>query len=175
MLDPGDVDALQVAREQLRIAMVADTTNRSIEFRVQLGLLAAQVALAERLPLSDTAARRGMKLEDDEFVWSDVLVARFLKNTSPTGLKLIRLLAAEGGAATPARVKEITGYKSLAAITSALRAAAMDTTPHRAPPPSLVEVRRTRDQKNPTVLEYRLAKGTLPWVMQALERLDDND
>jgi hypothetical protein len=169
----GDIDALQIAREQLRYAMIADPAPMTLESRLQLGLLAAQVALAERLPLRINGTHQVLRDDEEEFVWDDEFLERFLRTLGPSGRRWIRVLVAEGGAATPDRIKEVTGAKALGGMSSTMRRAVHSTT-DRLPPPRLIKARNMDDPQNPAILEYRLAEGTLPLVTAALERIDSD-
>lgn len=166
---PGDdLDALAVAREQLRYAMIVDPRLMTLELRLQLGLLAAQVALAERLP---EAKRRNLRDDDEEFVWTVEAVEKFLDRCATSAVQMIRCLADEGGAATPSRLKELTGAKSLAGITNSIRRTSSDMWRNHFPEPTLVEICHTKPPHR-VVTAYRLAEDTLPLVVEAFERLD---
>ncbi|MEU2106378.1 hypothetical protein [Nocardia sp. NPDC019255] len=166
-----DFDALEIAREQLRYAMIANSAPMTLETRLQLGLLAAQVALAERLPLKVNGTRRVLRDDKEEFEWDEEFLERFLRNLGPAGRRWIRVLVNEGGVATPARIKELTGAKALGGMSTTMRRA-MHATTDKLPPPRLIESRSTDDPQNPTIVEYRLAEGTLPLLAAALERID---
>ncbi|WP_067474259.1 hypothetical protein [Nocardia amamiensis] len=168
--DLEDFDALEVAREQLRYAMIVNSAPMTLETRLQLGLLAAQVALAERLPLKVNGTRRVLR-DEEEFVWDEEFLERFLRNLGPSGRRWIRVLVDEGGVATPGRIKEVTGAKSLGGMSSTMRRA-MHATTDKLPPPRLIQLRTTDDPQNPVIVEYRLAEGTLPVVTAVLERID---
>lgn len=168
MANSGDLDLLEVARAQLRAAlMAAETQPLTIETRLQIGLLAAQIALAERLPVRADGAED--LAGEEEFVWNAMRVEKFLRNLDPPGIQLLEILVTEGGTATPDRVKELTGRKSLAGITSALRSAAHRTTPELLPPPRLVEVIRIRNTDKAQL--YRIGEEILPIVAAALQRI----
>lgn len=158
-----------MAREQLHYAMTADPHRMTLELRLQLGLLAAQVALAEQLP--ETKRRNLRDDDDEEFVWTTEAVEKFLDACSASAVQMIRYLADEGGAATPSRLKELTGAKSLAGITNSIHRAASDMRRARFPAPKLVEVCHTKPPHR-VVAEYRLAEATLPLVVEAFERID---
>ncbi|RJO79157.1 hypothetical protein D5S18_02065 [Nocardia panacis] len=167
-----DIDALQVARDQLRYILITDSAPMSLEMRLQLGLIAAQVALAERLPLrTDDTTRPQNVVEADEFVWDDVTVQRFIGRLGPTGLRAIRALVAAGGTATPEQLKRALGAKNLGGMTSNLRRAVHYIT-KRVPPPLLVEARHEGNSLAEPIREYRFSAGTLPMVVTALEQLD---
>lgn len=166
MASSRDLDLLEVARAQLHAALkAAETQSLTVETHLQVGLLAVQIALAERLPV------RANELvgSDEEFVWNAPRVEKFLRNLDPPGFQLLEILVAEGGMATPDRVKELTGRKSLAGITSALRSAAHRMTPELLPPPRLVEVVRVRRTDKAQL--YRISEENLPIVAAALQRI----
>ncbi|MFI9636759.1 hypothetical protein ACIHAX_29085 [Nocardia sp. NPDC051929] len=48
----------------------------------------------------------------------------------------------------------------------------MHDTTDELPPPRVIESRSADDPQNPTIVEYRLAEGTLPLLAAALERID---
>lgn len=175
MREPGDFDALDVAREQLRSAMVFNPEGHmSFENRLQLGLLAAQVALAERLPLRINGTTKVLRDDDEEeFEWDAELIERVLRKLGPAGRRWIRALVAEGGSATPARLKEITGAKALGGMMTTMRRAAHGIS-RRFPPPQLIAVHRSDDPQNPVILGYHLPDGTVPLIVTALERIDNN-
>ncbi|MFI1465602.1 hypothetical protein [Nocardia carnea] len=169
MADPGDLDPLEVARTQLHAALTAaETQPLTLEAHLQLGLLAAQIALAERLPIRASGTQEVPGF-DEEFTWSAGRVEQFLGNLDPPGIQLLEILVAEGGAATPERIKELTGRKSLAGITSALRAAAHRTTPELLPPPRLIQVVRVRGTDKAQL--YRISAEMLPIIAAALQRI----
>ncbi|MEU0502033.1 hypothetical protein [Nocardia sp. NPDC005998] len=173
MREPGDFDALDVAREQLRYAMIINPGGpMTFENRLQLGLLAAQVALAERLPLRINGTTEVLRDDEDEFVWDDELIEQVLRNLGPAGRRWIRALVAEGGSATPVRIKEITGAKALGGMVTTMRRATHGIS-RAVPPPRLIETRKSDDPQNPVILEYYLVKGTLPLIVAALERIDN--
>lgn len=169
MASSGDLDVLKVARAHLHAALTAaETQSLTIEAHLQVGLLAAQIALAERLSVRADGAGE-LVGSNEEFVWNAPRVEKFLRNLDPPGFQLLEILVAEGGTATPDRVKELTGRKSLAGITSALRSAAHRMTPELLPPPRLVEVVRVRRTDKAQL--YRISEENLPIVAAALQRI----
>lgn len=131
----GEIDALDIAREQLRAISAVDSQSMTLEARLQLGLLASNIALAERLPTRSAIGEDSLQ-DGEAFSWTPANVEQFLQNLSPEGKQLIEILISEGGTATPGRVKELTGRKSLASITSSLRRASHRTAPNQLPPPA---------------------------------------
>jgi hypothetical protein len=169
MVHSEDVDPLTVAREQLRVVLASGLQSLTVESRLHLGLLAAQITMAERLPVPAQAGWDPLRPMDKQFSWDAATVDLYLRNLEPTGLQLIQILVSEGGTATPDRIKLLTGKKSLAGMTSALRRATHRIASTRLPPPRLVQVDRQRHTDK--ALRYRLSEETLPIVAATLERI----
>lgn len=190
---PGSFDALEFARAQLHSA-ARDLEGSDIapELRVQLGLLAAQVALAERLapgvavavaadddesaapppPESDPLTARvnvGWGREVEWVVWDVDLIVRILQGATAASLDLVRALATEGGAATVNRLRELTGRETLHHMTQALNVAGQRET--RLPEKRLIQAQRYPHSAS-KVVGYSFPEGTTPLFAAALERFD---
>ncbi|MEV6281064.1 hypothetical protein [Nocardia sp. NPDC051832] len=167
----GDVDALEIAREQLTAAVqqADSTTDLSMEARIQLGLLAAHVALAERLPIAESVHVRAA--EGPDMVWDAELITRILEKVGPSSIWLVQILVDHGGWATVEQIKEITGHKSLASMRTPLVRAAGRVT-NRLPAPRLVEERRAPDPRKSKIVGYRMREDLLPLAAEALAHLD---
>jgi hypothetical protein len=132
---------LEFARQQLHLA-VAELAGAEMtpQDRVQLGLLAAQVALSDRLSAllpGDVTAEAdatghlsvvaGLAVVDElalaagnaseNVQWTPALCERILRTSTPAGHRLIQALIAEGGSASTARLTELTGDTTLRAAT----------------------------------------------------------
>ncbi|MDN2499547.1 hypothetical protein FHY52_23145 [Nocardia nova] len=142
---PDDFDALDYTREQLRVLVEeAQGTEVTREFRLGLGLLAAQVATAERIPppapkpapavsiwgpavASDVAEDPDpvavVAPDGSSTVWDVELLGRILAAAKPTGVEMIKAIADEGGRISKDRFLEVTGRRSMAGMTQAVRSA----------------------------------------------------
>jgi hypothetical protein len=188
---PGSFDALEFARAQLHSA-ARDLEGSDIapELRVQLGLLAAQVALAERLALGVAAAAAddeseappppesdpltarvnvGWGREVEWVVWDVDLIVRILQGATSASLDLVRALAAEGGTATVNRLRELTGRETLHHMTQSLNVAGQRET--RLPEKRLIQAQRYPHSAS-KVVAYSFPEGTTPLFAAALERFD---
>lgn len=189
---PGSFDALEFARAQLHSA-ARDLEGSDIapELRVQLGLLAAQVALAERLapgvaaaaaaddeseapplPGSDPLTARvnvGWGREVEWVVWDVDLIVGILQGATSASLGLVRALAAEGGTATVNRLCELTGRETLHDMTQSLNVAGQRET--RLPEKRLIQAQRYPHSAS-KVVGYSFPEGTTPLFAAALERFD---
>lgn len=183
---PDDFDALDCAREQL--AMVLQElvgTDVLAALRVQVGLLAAQVALAERLPrqpkassarrLAAAAAEPGpvrvLDHDGEADEWDVDLIERILHRAKPSGMALIRAMVAEGGRISTERLRETSGLKSFAPMTNAINRACFD---RDRPRPAIGLVRQhhaTRDPGSRVVAMY-FPPDVLPLVVATLNRVD---
>ncbi|WP_067458321.1 hypothetical protein [Nocardia alba] len=173
----GDLDALAIAREQLR--HLADGRHLDDpQFRLQLGLLAAQIALAERLP-ADLPLPADLWQEQQiphppvtVGEWDLPTIQRFLEGLPDTGMKTLRALVAEGGSATPARIKELIGMKSLSGVKSAQQNAFRLMPSQPRPPGWLIEKKHTNNNQDATIERYFVRSALLPLVAEALDQID---
>lgn len=169
----GELDALAVAREQARHLVAEGGPHLDDpQFRLQLGLLAAQIALAERLPEVPTKEERPVprsaKPADE---WDFATVKSFIEVLPGIGMQALRILLAEGGTATPARIKELTGAKSLSGIKSAQQYAVRSMTTE--PPHNWLIERKYLDNRRENAIErYFIRANLLPLVREALDQLD---
>lgn len=155
---------MAIARRQLR-ALMANELNlpRTVETQLQLGLLAAQVAVAERLPALVAAT------QPPEFAWDLPRLERFVQALAPNARRAVQLLCDEGGSATPARMHELTGAKSMAGMTTSIRRAAV----HAAPGilgPQLAVVGTVSADNQQAIARYRIDPDILPLLREALTR-----
>lgn len=187
---PDDFDALDYARDQLHIlAQELDGMEVPTELRLHMGLLAAQVAVAERMP----APRRPTAAEvpaadqpaDDDIpapvtvietdgsttVWDVDLIARLLTVSNPSGVDMIQAIADEGGRITMERFLEVTGRKSIGGMTQAIRRATGTATANSIlPPPQLVRREHVGNDRSARLLTLYFPDGLLPLVRFALDR-----
>ncbi|MBF6289863.1 hypothetical protein [Nocardia cyriacigeorgica] len=183
-----DFDALDYAREQLR-AVIAEVagTELPLALRVQLGLLAAQVAVAERLSGPPAHARadgsvvgrdagsvRVLAWNNSYLEWNVELTVRVLARTAPRGIDLIRAMIGEGGRVSADRVRELTGLKSLATMTRAIHTANVIVAGEEFRCSDLVRCRRAGPGPASRAEEYFFPPGVLALVTTALQQLDDN-
>lgn len=196
MTAAGSFDALEFARAQLHSA-ARDLAGSDIppELRIQLGLLAAHVALAERIaptvaadddepeappppqnpapvhaPDPPTAeVNVGWGREVEWVVWDVDLIVRILQGASAAALDLVRALAAEGGAATVNRLQELTGRESLHHLSQSLNVSGQRET--RLPEKRLIQAQRYPHSAS-KVVGYSFPDGTTPLFVAALERFD---
>lgn len=190
---PDDFDALDYARQQLRIlAQESDGTQMTSEFRLGLGLLAAQVATAERMSspppkpapagsiwgpaAADSAAEAPEPVtivapDGSAVVWDVELIGRILAASKPAGVEMIRAIADEGGRISRERFLEVTGRRSIAGMTQAIRSATTTAiSGARMPYPRLVRRRHENDDESSRVLELYFPEGLQPLVAYALQR-----
>ncbi len=180
-----DFDALDYAREQLRSVLdeVAGA-ELPVELRVQLGLLAALVAVAERLSVAPAHARaegsvvdgevgsvRVLAWNDSYLEWNVELAVRVLAKTAPRGIDLIRVMIGEGGRVSADRVRELTGLKSIANMTRAIRTAYVTVAGDEFRCSDLVRCRRVGLGATSRT-EYFFPPGVLALVATALQQLD---
>lgn len=168
----GDIDALAIAREQLAVLQLMPPPQ-SIEARLQLGLLAAQIAIAERMP--SPQGRPHPSRAREEFVWDVVTLVRYLDHLHRNTRNAIRLLIAEGGAATPDRLRELTGAKSLSTLKTSERKAGRAALPEVSPleMPRLICTRENTDNSTyTTISRYYLQPEVVPMIVEALAELD---
>ncbi|MFE3447062.1 hypothetical protein ACFXNW_28855 [Nocardia sp. NPDC059180] len=169
----GELDALAIARRQLQLAMADELYSpASVETRVQLGLLASNIALAERL------GPAGLR-EPEPFRWELPLLETFVRELAPKARGTLRLLCDEGGSATPARLMELTGAKSLAGLTNAIRRATHDATrdhPHSGLPAerALLHVEYS-GRPNQVVVRYYVDPDVLPLLKEAINRVEPSE
>ncbi len=150
---------------------MADELNlpRIVETQLQLGLLAAQVALAERLPvLAETSQ------EPPQCLIDRARLERFVRALSPNARRAVRLLCdEEGGSATPARLMELTGAKNMGGMTASVRKATHRAFPQVIGRPDLLRTIRS-DETQPTVERYEIAPAILLQLREALTRIPAN-
>lgn len=188
---PDDFDALDYAREQLRaLVEEAQGTEVTREFRLGLGLLAAQVATAERMsPPKQALAVSiwGPAVADDmaeapapvtvvapdgsSTVWDVELLGRILAAAKPAGVEMIKAIADEGGRISKDRFLEVTGRRSTAGMTQAVRTAITTASGDlMGPSARLVRRRHENDDESARVLELYFPEGLQPLVAYALDR-----
>ncbi|MGW6335260.1 hypothetical protein [Nocardia rhamnosiphila] len=179
-------DDLEFARRQLYLAAeeFADI-EVTPQARVQLGLLAAQVALADRLtallsrdaavetaaaehrPPVDRAAKGGVQ-------WTPALCERILQSSTRAGHRLVKALLAEGGTASITRLTELTGDTTLRAATQSLNTAARrERATLHLPEGRLIQAHRYPNRLTSKVTAYSLPAETIPSFTTAVELLDE--
>lgn len=164
-------DSLAVAREQLRaILRSGDALPQSPEFRVQLGLLAAQIAVAERL---DNASPEAPEQRAEDQFWDLPRLVAVISKLAPKTRQFLQVLVDEGGAATPARLKELTGMKSTAGAVTSIRTAVSSVTRDSAvfPTPMLVQSERVDGHQTP-IARYVLASDVLDLTRRGLAQVE---
>ncbi|MDR7170502.1 hypothetical protein J2W56_004253 [Nocardia kruczakiae] len=190
---PDDFDALDYAREQLRVLVEeADGTEVTREFRLGLGLLAAQVATAERMPLPASKPAPAVSIwgpavapdvaeapdpvtvvapDGSSTVWDVGLLGRILAAAKPAGVEMIKAIADEGGRISKDRFLEVTGRRSMAGMTQAVRSAITTASGDlMGPSARLVRRRHENDDESARVLELFFPEGLQPLVVYALSR-----
>lgn len=181
---PDDFDALDYARDQLRILVEeADGMEVSREFRLGLGLLAAQVATAERLTIPPKQAPPvsiwGLAVADGvaevpdpvtvvvpdgaSMVWDVELLGRILAAAKPAAVEMIKAIADEGGRISKERFLKVTGRRSMAGMTQAVRSAIMTAAGDLMPAARLVRRRHENDDESARVLELYFREGLQPF------------
>jgi len=193
--EPADMlDVLAFAREQLSAITtnLHQTPSPPTELRLQAGLLAAQIAIAERLPPlpspnpapgpaasapagggSGAAADSPAPVESVEAggsttTWTVALITRILARATPSAIEMIEAIAAEGGRISPARLLEVTGRRSYAGMSQAVRIATRE-----ADPPE--NFRTLVCRKTSPARELYFPPGTLPLVTASLQRFRPGD
>ncbi|MGW6730174.1 hypothetical protein ACWF9G_30110 [Nocardia sp. NPDC055029] len=168
----GDLDALAIAREQIR-HLLADGGQHlnDPQFRLQLGLLASQIALAERLPGGLPEERPVPLPSSPEVEWNLPTIKNFLERLPGIGMKTVRILVAEGGSATPARIKELTGAKGLSGLKSAQQYATRSMT-RPLPHGWLIEQKYLDNRRENATERYFIRANLLPLVGEALDQID---
>ena len=191
-------DDLEFARQQLHLA-VSELSGSEMtpQDRVQLGLLAAQVAICDRLSalLPDDAVTEAPPAEHppaadrvavvDELApaagkvsadtrWTPALCERILRSSSPAGHRLVRALLAEGGSASVDRLTELTGDTTLRAATLSLNTAARREGAARVlPERRLIQAHRYPHPLTSKVTAYSLPAETIPSFTTAVEILGE--
>ncbi|MEV0048018.1 hypothetical protein AB0H60_31745 [Nocardia rhamnosiphila] len=191
-------DDLEFARQQLHLAAAElSGTEMTPQDRVQLGLLAAQIALSDRLsallpgdaaaksaPTEHLAAGDGLAVVDElalaagksseDVQWTPALCERILRTSSPAGHRLVRALLAEGGSASVDRLTELTGDTTLRAATQSLNMAARrEGVAHVLPERRLIQAHRYPHPLTSKVTAYSLPDETIPSFTTAVELLDE--
>lgn len=190
---PDDFDALDYAREQLCVLVEeAEGTEVTREFRLGLGLLAAQVATAERMPLPAPKPAPAVSIwgpavapdvaeapdpvtvvapDGSSTVWDVELLGRILAAAKPAGVEMIKAIADEGGRISKERFLEVTGRRSMAGMTQAVRSAITTASGDlMGPSGRLVRRRHENDDESARVLELYFPEGLQPLVAYALDR-----
>ncbi|MFI9538302.1 hypothetical protein ACIG56_34355 [Nocardia fusca] len=191
-------DDLEFARQQLHLA-VAELSGAEMtpQDRVQLGLLAAQVALGDRLsallpgdvtteacPAAHLAAGDRVAIVDelalaagkasDDVQWTPALCERILRTSTPAGHRLVQALIAEGGSASIARLTELTGDTTLRAATQSLNMAARrEGVAHALPERRVIQAHRYPNPLTSNVIAYSLPPETIPSFTTAVELLGE--
>ncbi|MEV6320586.1 hypothetical protein AB0M45_05220 [Nocardia sp. NPDC051787] len=153
------------------------------QLRVQLGLLAAQVAVADRLSAllsgTDTVESDPVDTPPDigevEGVeWTPAVAAQILRSSTPGGYRLVQALIAEGGSAPVGRLSELTGDSLLRAATQSLNVAARREGVTRGlPERRLIQAIRYPNPLTSKVAAYSLPTESIPAFTAAIELLDD--
>ncbi|WP_062993795.1 hypothetical protein [Nocardia anaemiae] len=157
-----DFDDLEFARQELRIA-VAELAESAMspELRVQLGLLAAQIALADHLPAAlplenySAASDSGDSPPDPEAIadgieWTTALAEKILRTSTPGGFRLVQALVAEGGSASVDKLVDLTGDAVLQSATQSLNMAARRVgIVHHLPDRRLIQAYRYPNRSRP--------------------------
>ncbi|MEU4840295.1 hypothetical protein [Nocardia testacea] len=191
-------DDLEFARQQLHLA-VAELSGAEMtpQDRVQLGLLAAQVALGDRLsallpgdatveasPTEHRPVAAGVAVVDqlalasgkasEEVRWTPALCERILRTWSPAGHRLVQALLTEGGSASIDRLTELTGDTTLRAATQSLNMAARrEGVAHVLPERRLIQAHRYPHPLTSKVSAYSLPAETIPSFTTAVELLGE--
>ncbi len=166
MTSGDSIDALAVARQQLHgLLDSAHLSPSTPQFRLELGLLAAVVALAERLPdrvsvAPPTSIGQQPQTQAPGAFWSPERINTVVDNLTPGARRFLQALVDKGGSATPQQLKDATGAKSLGGTTAALRGAVNHVTRGMVPAPKLVQARRIGNMQSP-IQTYYLAPGVL--------------
>lgn len=191
-------DDLEFARQQLHLAVAElSGTEMTPQDRVQLGLLAAQVALGDRLsallpgdvpaeaaPAEHRSAAAGVAVVDElalaagkaseDVRWTPALCERILRTSSPAGHRLVQALLAEGGSASVDRLTELTGDVTLRAATQSLNMAARrEGAAHTLPERRLIQAHRYPHPLTSKVTAYSLPAETIPSFTTAVELLGE--
>lgn len=104
--------------------------------------------------------------------WSDELAEEVLRRALPSGSTFLRALIDEGGTATAARLKELTGSNTLQYMQLTLNAAARKVYGRRMPGRNLVKSRYDPEQPRKQVVhDYVLDAELVPIFDEALHRL----
>jgi hypothetical protein len=191
-------DDLEFARQQLHLAVAElSGTEMTPQDRVQLGLLAAQVALGDRLsallpgdvpaeaaPAEHRSAAARVAVVDElalaagkaseDVQWTPALCERILRTSSPAGHRLVQALLAEGGSASVDRLTELTGDVTLRAATQSLNMAARrEGAAHTLPERRLIQAHRYPHPLTSKVTAYSLPAETIPSFTTAVELLGE--
>ncbi|MEU4841714.1 hypothetical protein [Nocardia testacea] len=184
-------DDLEFARQQLHLAVEEFSgIEMAPQDRVQLGLLAAQVALSDRISalISGTVTAEVATVEhspivDDPSVgdktaedgpWTPALCERILQSSTPGGFRLVKALVAEGGSASIARLTELTGDPLLRAATQSLNMAARREGAFRyLPEGRLIQSHRYPNPLTSRVAAYSLPTESIPAFTTAVELLGE--
>lgn len=170
----GDFDALAIAREQLRHLVTVDGQPLDDpQFRLQLGLLAAQIALAERIPGDLPYEQQVPRPQVAVSEWDLPTIKNFVEGLPGIGMQTLRILVAEGGSATPARIKELTSAKSLSGVQSAQQYAARSMKVGQRPSEGwLIEKKHVGNRREAAIERYFIRANLLPLVKEALDQID---
>ncbi|GAB2666374.1 hypothetical protein [Nocardia goodfellowii] len=191
------VDLLKFAREQLEEAVrELSGTIPSADIRIQLGLLAAHIAVAEG-PTSEGQQESSAARTDDVVIvppaagrrggpppvrvnvgrhgqpewaeWDVDLAVRILRGAKPSSVELVRALVAAGGSASVDQLRSATGEQKLHPMTQSLNMAGQRLT--RLPAERLIQPSHFPRKTSP-VAAYSLPPGTVELFSDALERYD---
>ncbi|WP_063046296.1 hypothetical protein [Nocardia pseudovaccinii] len=182
----ADFDDLEFARQQLYIA-VAELAESAMspELRVQLGLLAAQVALADRLSAAlslengSAASDSGDSPPDPEAIadgieWTTALAEKILRTSTPGGFRLVQALVAEGGSASVDKLVDLTGDAVLRSATQSLNMAARRAgIVHQLPDGRLIQAYRYPNPITSKVSAYTLPAESVLAFSAAVSLLDE--
>lgn len=89
-------------------------------------------------------------------------------------MQTLRALVAEGGSATPARIKELIGMKSLSGVKSAQQNAFRSMPRQPRPPGWLIEKKHTNNNQDAAIERYFIRSTLLPLVVEALDQIDSD-
>lgn len=189
-----DFDDLKFARQQLHLALEElNGTEMTPQDRIQLGLLAAQVALSDRLsallagdPIAEAGATEQRSTDDrlavvdslalaagkavKDVQWTPALSERILRSSTTSGYRLVQALIAEGGSASIARLTELTGDPLLRSATQSLNMAARrEGIAHSLPERRLIQAHRYPNPLTSKVAGYALPAESIPSFTTAVE------
>lgn len=108
-------------------------------------------------------------------LWAVDLAEQALRLALPSGLVFLRALIDEGGTATAARLKDLTGSGTLHRMTQTLNGAAKKAAGRRSLGGYRHLAHPRRDPNNPrkaTIYDYELPDDLVPIFDDALRRLD---
>ncbi|WP_132370457.1 hypothetical protein [Nocardia alba] len=127
-----------------------------------------------RLPADLLQAQQVPHLPVTVGEWDLPTIKRFIEGLPGTGMQTLRALVAEGGSATPARIKELIGMKSLSGVKSAQQKAFRSIPLQPRPPGWLIEKKHTNNNQDAVIERYFIRSNLLPLVVEALDQIDSD-